>query len=203
MAASVAATLVVATGYLAWRASNAPIGRGRQGDIFRGDTISATKHPVYAMLDGDRVQAYLAPGSTLEIESAEKVALRSGEAWFMITPNSGAFQVDAAETRVHVVGTTFNVSHEGSGLVVRTHSGKVRVAPGNGAEAFVTADQQWNGATGQVVACKLDNLPTRSGDLWDWARGGAPDLAKYPSAMDAIRQAGPRTHLPHPSVPAP
>jgi ferric-dicitrate binding protein FerR (iron transport regulator) len=142
------------------------------------------------------VQAYLAPGSTLEVHSGQRVSLRAGEAWFMVKQKSGAFAVETPEASVHVVGTTFNVSMEAGGLAVRTHSGEVRVEAPAAEPATVAANQQWTSATRTITRCELANLPERSGLLWDWARAGAPKKGYYPSAAGAAAPAGPRTDQP-------
>jgi len=79
--------------------------------------------------DGSKVT--LGPKSRLEVaygEDERRVILSAGEAFFAVTPDPGrAFIVLAHDTRISVVGTSFNV-HEGPrGLTVAVAEGTVEI----------------------------------------------------------------------------
>jgi ferric-dicitrate binding protein FerR (iron transport regulator) len=183
-AASIAILAALSGSYLL----GAPIvGKDDGGaELRRGAFIVAQSQPRWFLLDGERIRAYLAPGSEMEIHSTQRVALNRGEAWFMVIPDSGPFAVETAFAAVHVTGTTFNVSHEGGGLVARTHYGSVRVEPKTlgAAPVSVSANEQWlSSAPALLTSWKLETLPARSGTLWDWAKAGGKSVtARYPSA---------------------
>jgi len=117
-----------------------------------GTWFALFSHVTYATSIGEQRTVQLEDGSTLELNSNSKVALRfsrheraitlkSGQALFQVAKDpSRPFIVSSDGTRVRAVGTEFDVYQKNADTIVTVVEGRVAVLPGAPREALPTDD---------------------------------------------------------------
>jgi ferric-dicitrate binding protein FerR (iron transport regulator) len=127
--------------------------------------------------DGTRVWLNAATSFTYPVVFArdERVVDLDGEAYFEVAPDAAhPFIVRAADTRVKVLGTSFNVSayRDEASVYTTTLTGKVEVSLADGRDGYLpvvlTQDMQscWNRERGELIVKKV-----ASAEVVSWRHG--------------------------------
>lgn len=121
----------------------------------------------------DGSQVTLAAGSAASIDFAgsnRRVQLLKGEAFFQVVPDGARpFRVVADDVETTVLGTSFDVRRDSSGVTVNVEEGRVSVASGSaGAEVLGAGDSvsvPWKGDAVRSTVPQQLIAPWRTGQL--------------------------------------
>ncbi|MFT4193460.1 FecR family protein [Ottowia sp.] len=146
------------------------------------DPAWRTEHHATAV--GERRDVSLADGSTLTLDTAtaldvtwhlrsRRVALRQGQARFAVAPSGWrSFEVAAADARIRVVGTVFDVRRDQGQVQVTVLQGRVEVSRPGGAGApwLLAPGQRLRIGAGEGAAPQPEAVDPAQAGAWQQGR---------------------------------
>lgn len=140
------------------------------------------------MQDGSKITLNTDSAVRVEVtETARRVDLKQGEAFFEVVPDAKrSFVVNAGSRSVVVLGTRFSVRREGGEIQVQVTEGKVRIENGDpgGAVELVAGGVAHTATAGTVVQSRpvaevQESLSWRSGYVVLWDADLAQAVAEF------------------------
>ena len=143
-----------------------------------GATISTDAHERTRVRLPDGSIAYVDNETTLRVDGPRSVSLRSGSAYFEVSPRKGGdrFVVKTPDRTVDAIGTKFAVDVAPAGTEVLVTQGKVRVA---GIRGVLTAGSRLVALAGRGAVVEAG---PRASSLLDWTRELRGDARLVPAS---------------------